>query len=276
MLAVGARPGDRARLDRAGCRLLVADAEALPLPDRCVDRVSIAFGLRNCTDKAAVLREARRVLRPGGRFLCLEFSPRAGRGADTVLRRLVVPGAAAARPDGGGDADSYRYLAESIRTFPDQETLAGMMRAAGLGACRGAQSVGRHRGDPLRLAAMMSGKRVLLIVPGGIAAYKALELIRLLRGAGCGVTCVLTDDGAHFVTPLSLQALSETQGLHRPVLADRRERDGAHPAVARGRPGGGRAGDRQHPGEDGGGAGGRSRDRRCCWPPTSRCWSRRR
>ena len=54
--------------------LVVADAEKLPLPDRCVDRVSIAFGLRNCTDKAAVLREARRVLKPGGRFLCLEFS----------------------------------------------------------------------------------------------------------------------------------------------------------------------------------------------------------
>src|ERR1700733_2153106 len=54
--------------------LVVADAEKLPLPDRSVDRASIAFGLRNCTDKAAVLREARRVLKPGGRFLCLEFS----------------------------------------------------------------------------------------------------------------------------------------------------------------------------------------------------------
>ena len=57
-----------------GASLLVADAERLPLPDRVVDRVSIAFGLRNCTDKAAVLAEARRVLRPGGRFFCLEFS----------------------------------------------------------------------------------------------------------------------------------------------------------------------------------------------------------
>ena len=54
-------------------------------------------------------------------------------------------------------------------------------------------------------------KRVLLIVSGGIAAYKALELIRLLRGRGCGVTCVLTEAGAQFVTPLSLQALSETK-----------------------------------------------------------------
>jgi phosphopantothenoylcysteine decarboxylase / phosphopantothenate---cysteine ligase len=58
---------------------------------------------------------------------------------------------------------------------------------------------------------VIDGKRVLLIVSGGIAAYKALELIRLLRGRGCGVTCVLTDNGAQFVTPLSLQALSESK-----------------------------------------------------------------
>jgi demethylmenaquinone methyltransferase / 2-methoxy-6-polyprenyl-1,4-benzoquinol methylase len=112
--------------------LVVADAEKLPLPDRCVDRVSIAFGLRNCTDKAAVLSEARRVLKPGGRFLCLEFSrvtvfaltPLYDMWSFKVLPRLGRMVA--------GDADSYRYLAESIRTFPDQEKLAGMMRAAGL------------------------------------------------------------------------------------------------------------------------------------------------
>lgn len=114
-----------------GVDFVVADAEALPLPDRCFDRVSIAFGLRNCTDKPAVLAEARRVLRPGGRFFCLEFSrvqvaallPFYEAWSFQVLPRLgriVV-----------GDADSYRYLAESIRTFPDQERLAEMMRAAG-------------------------------------------------------------------------------------------------------------------------------------------------
>ncbi|MEA2787740.1 MAG: demethylmenaquinone methyltransferase / 2-methoxy-6-polyprenyl,4-benzoquinol methylase [Acetobacteraceae bacterium] len=112
--------------------LVVADAERLPLPDRCFDRVSMAFGLRNCTDKAAVLSEARRVLKPGGRFLCLEFS-RVTVHALTPLYDIwsfkVLPrlGRMVA-----GDADSYRYLAESIRTFPDQEKLAGMMRAAGL------------------------------------------------------------------------------------------------------------------------------------------------
>lgn len=110
---------------------LVADAEALPFPDRAMDTVSIAFGLRNCTDKEAVLREARRVLRPGGRFCCLEFSqvqvaalaPAYDAWSFRVLPRLgrlIV-----------GDAASYRYLAESIRTFPDQETLARMMRKAG-------------------------------------------------------------------------------------------------------------------------------------------------
>ncbi len=131
MLSVGR---DRAisRGHAGGVTCLVADAEALPLPSASVDRVSIAFGLRNCTDKSAVLREARRVLRPGGRFFCLEFSrvriaalaPAYDAWSFQVLPRL---GRLVA-----GDADSYRYLAESIRTFPDQDTLAEMMRDAGL------------------------------------------------------------------------------------------------------------------------------------------------
>ena len=116
----------------ADVSFLVADAEKLPLPDRSVDRVSMAFGLRNCTDKDAVLSEARRVLKPGGRFLCLEFSK--------VQVAALVPIYDAwsfkALPRIGQlvakDADSYQYLAESIRTFPDQERLAGMMRNAGL------------------------------------------------------------------------------------------------------------------------------------------------
>ena len=110
---------------------VVADAERVPLPDRSVERVSIAFGLRNCTDKDAVLAEARRVLRPGGRFLCLEFShvqvaaltPLYDAWSFKVLPRLGRMIA--------GDAASYQYLAESIRTFPDQERLAGMFRNAG-------------------------------------------------------------------------------------------------------------------------------------------------
>ena len=114
-----------------GASLLVADAERLPLPDRAVDRVSIAFGLRNCTDKAAVLAEARRVLRPGGRFFCLEFSHVQVAALQPLydawsFRVLPMLGRCVAH-----DEASYRYLAESIRTFPDQETLAGMLRDAG-------------------------------------------------------------------------------------------------------------------------------------------------
>ena len=103
----------------------------LPLPDRAVDRVSIAFGLRNCTDKAAVLAEARRVLRPGGRFFCLEFSQVHVAALQPLydawsFRVLPVLGRWVAR-----DEASYRYLAESIRTFPDQETLVAMLKDAG-------------------------------------------------------------------------------------------------------------------------------------------------
>jgi demethylmenaquinone methyltransferase/2-methoxy-6-polyprenyl-1,4-benzoquinol methylase len=130
MLAVGR---DRA-LERglvSELALLVADAEALPLPDRCVDVVSMAFGLRNCTDKAAVIAEALRVLRPGGRFCCLEFS----RVQVAVLEPVYDAWSFKALPLLGrmvaGDGESYRYLAESIRMFPDQATLAGMFAAAG-------------------------------------------------------------------------------------------------------------------------------------------------
>jgi demethylmenaquinone methyltransferase/2-methoxy-6-polyprenyl-1,4-benzoquinol methylase len=115
----------------SGASLVVADAERLPFPDRVADRVAIAFGLRNCTDKLAVLAEARRVLRPGGRFFCLEFSHVQVAALQPLydawsFRVLPMLGRRVAH-----DEASYRYLAESIRTFPDQETLAGMLRDAG-------------------------------------------------------------------------------------------------------------------------------------------------
>jgi demethylmenaquinone methyltransferase/2-methoxy-6-polyprenyl-1,4-benzoquinol methylase len=111
---------------------LVADAEMLPFPSSAVDTVTIAFGLRNCTDKLAVLREARRVLKPGGRFFCLEFS----RLQVAVMEGLYDRWSFDVLPRVGkmvaGDSESYQYLAESIRTFPDQDTLAGMLLDAGL------------------------------------------------------------------------------------------------------------------------------------------------
>ncbi|WP_018950920.1 MULTISPECIES: bifunctional demethylmenaquinone methyltransferase/2-methoxy-6-polyprenyl-1,4-benzoquinol methylase UbiE [unclassified Thioalkalivibrio] len=108
-----------------------ADAEQLPYPDDYFDRVTIAFGLRNVTRKERALAEMRRVIKPGGRVLVLEFSqPMAPlRPMYDVYSFKVLPlmGKLVAN-----DADSYRYLAESIRMHPDQETLAGMMRDAGL------------------------------------------------------------------------------------------------------------------------------------------------
>ncbi|MGQ4878434.1 bifunctional demethylmenaquinone methyltransferase/2-methoxy-6-polyprenyl-1,4-benzoquinol methylase UbiE [Billgrantia sp. LNSP4103-1] len=109
-----------------------ANAECLPFPDNSFDCITIAFGLRNVTDKDAALRSMARVLKPGGRLLVLEFSkprnPMLTRAYDEYSFRLLpVMGQMVA-----GDADSYRYLAESIRVHPDQETLKVMMEAAGL------------------------------------------------------------------------------------------------------------------------------------------------
>ena len=122
-------------LDRglaAGLDFMVVDAEHIPLPDRSVEKVSIAFGLRNCTDKDAVLREARRVLRPGGRFHCLEFSKLEVAALVPLYDAWSFKALPAIGEKVAKDRDSYAYLAESIRMFPDQETLAGMMRDAGM------------------------------------------------------------------------------------------------------------------------------------------------
>ncbi|WP_018868851.1 MULTISPECIES: bifunctional demethylmenaquinone methyltransferase/2-methoxy-6-polyprenyl-1,4-benzoquinol methylase UbiE [unclassified Thioalkalivibrio] len=108
-----------------------ADAEVLPYPDESFDRITMAFGLRNVTRKENALAEMRRVLKPGGRVLILEFSQPVAplRPAYDVYSFKLLPlmGRLVAN-----DADSYRYLAESIRMHPDQETLAGLMRDAGL------------------------------------------------------------------------------------------------------------------------------------------------
>jgi demethylmenaquinone methyltransferase/2-methoxy-6-polyprenyl-1,4-benzoquinol methylase len=114
-------------------RWMCADAEKLPLPDAHFDAYTIAFGIRNVTHVDAALREARRVLKPGGRFLCLEFSkvdvPGLDRLYDAYSFKLLprIGGLVA------GDEQSYRYLAESIRRFPPQAEFARMIEAAGLG-----------------------------------------------------------------------------------------------------------------------------------------------
>lgn len=112
-------------------RYVQADAEALPFPDDSFDVITIAFGLRNVTDKSAALASMYRVLKPGGRLLVLEFSkpePQWLSQAYDFYSFNVLPttGKVVA-----GDADSYQYLAESIRMHPDQETLKSMMSAVG-------------------------------------------------------------------------------------------------------------------------------------------------
>jgi demethylmenaquinone methyltransferase/2-methoxy-6-polyprenyl-1,4-benzoquinol methylase len=113
-----------------------ADAERLPFADSSFDCVTIAFGLRNVTDKAAALASMQRVLKPGGQLLVLEFSqpvlPALSRIYD-LYSFNVLPwlGRAVA-----GDAESYRYLAESIRRHPDQQRLLELMKTAGLESCR--------------------------------------------------------------------------------------------------------------------------------------------
>ncbi len=116
-------------------RYAQVNAEALPFPDHSFDIITIAFGLRNVTDKDAALRSMKRVLKPGGKLLILEFS----KPISTTFSKIYDLYSFTALPMMGklitGDAKSYRYLAESIRMHPDQETLKRMMEDAGFERC---------------------------------------------------------------------------------------------------------------------------------------------
>ncbi len=112
-----------------------ANAECLPFPDNYFNCITIAFGLRNVTDKDMALRSMYRILKPGGRLLVLEFS----KPTNDILEKAydlysfkVLPKIGEIVAD---DAESYQYLAESIRMHPDQETLKGMMQEAGFDQC---------------------------------------------------------------------------------------------------------------------------------------------
>jgi demethylmenaquinone methyltransferase/2-methoxy-6-polyprenyl-1,4-benzoquinol methylase len=131
MLTIGrTRALDNALI--ADLSFLVTDAEAIPLPDASVDRVSMAFGLRNCTNKDRVIAEARRVLRPGGKFLVLEFSKLQVAAFEKLYDTWSFKALPAIGRTVAKDEASYQYLAESIRMFPDQDLLKSMMEQAGL------------------------------------------------------------------------------------------------------------------------------------------------
>ncbi len=130
MLSVGrARAAQRSLTARV--EFVEANAEALPFADRRFDAVTIAFGIRNVPRIEAALGEMFRVLKRGGRFLCLEFSHVDVPGLDALYQAYsfrVIPELGRAVV---GDAEPYRYLVESIRRFPEREAFAGLMRNAG-------------------------------------------------------------------------------------------------------------------------------------------------
>ena len=134
LLAGQARSVMRSYQDRLDW--IVGNAEALPLADNSVDRATIAFGLRNVTNRHKALSEIYRVLKPGGRFCCLEFSTV----ENPILAKIYDEWSFKITPQMGQliakDRDSYQYLVESIRKFPDQYELADMMVTAGFAQVR--------------------------------------------------------------------------------------------------------------------------------------------
>ena len=117
-------------------QIIVGDAQALPLPDNCADAYVIAFGIRNVTLLDQALSEAYRVLRPGGRFLCLEFSHVDVPLLDSLYEQYSFKAIPVLGGIVAGDSDSYRYLVESIRNFPDQDSFVELIQGAGFDRVR--------------------------------------------------------------------------------------------------------------------------------------------
>lgn len=151
MLDEGARRAESQGIE--GVDWTCGDAMALPFADKSFDAYTIAFGIRNVTRIEEALTEAYRVLRPGGRFMCLEFSQIPSPGLQWAYDRYsfnIIP------PMGKmitGDADSYQYLVESIRRFPAQDDFAAMIQDAGFGQVK-------YRNFSMGIAAIHSGWRL--------------------------------------------------------------------------------------------------------------------
>lgn len=132
MVAEGAKRADKEGLS-GQCRFTVGNAEALAFPDKSFDAYTIAFGIRNVTHIDKALKEAHRVLKPGGKFQCLEFSHVDVPGLASLYDAYSFTAIPAIGKVVTGDGAPYRYLVESIRTFPDQEKFESMIRQAGFG-----------------------------------------------------------------------------------------------------------------------------------------------
>jgi demethylmenaquinone methyltransferase / 2-methoxy-6-polyprenyl-1,4-benzoquinol methylase len=130
MLAVGRERALERGLDEA-VTFVEGNAEALPFPDKSFDAYTIAFGIRNVPRIEAALAEAFRVLRPGGRFLCLEFSTVDVPGLDALYDLYSFNVIPALGRSVAGDAEAYRYLVESIRRFPKPQAFTAMIASAG-------------------------------------------------------------------------------------------------------------------------------------------------
>jgi demethylmenaquinone methyltransferase/2-methoxy-6-polyprenyl-1,4-benzoquinol methylase len=152
MLAVGRARAVKGGHDHA-CRFVTGNAEDLPFPDKNFDAYTIAFGIRNVTHIERALAEAYRVLKPGGRFLCLEFSTVDLPGLDALYDAYSFTAIPAIGKAVTGDGAAYRYLVESIRKFPDQGKFARMIADAGFARVS-------HRSLSGGIVALHSGWRI--------------------------------------------------------------------------------------------------------------------
>ena len=172
------RPANHQFANKSCNRLLhwvAGDASQLPFAENSTDIITIAFGLRNVPQRHHALSEIYRVLKPSGRFFCLEFSHPRRRPISALygLWSQLLPGMGALIAQ---DAAAYRYLVESIKQFPDQETLAAMLGEAGFAPRAPPRFKRRHRRHPLRLEGILM-RRIIIMRPNFFNARRDMAFI---------------------------------------------------------------------------------------------------